>query len=181
VPHPNFNFSPTNITSKKKTFLSDNVDNPNHFLFDSGQTSQCFFFFFNNTELEALGGVKILHDPLESPQTQKLNNPSATFHSSSRFDRGGKEMVKSVKELQVEDLLNAGLTVTEANELYRVLRDILSQCPSDTDNHRSLIWRHLVTRKLLKPSFPHSLHHLLYHSVYHSQHTSLPLYWFPSL
>ncbi|QCD84441.1 acetyl-CoA synthetase [Vigna unguiculata] len=90
-------------------------------------------------------------------------------------------MVKSVSELQVEDLVNAGLTLAEANELYRVLRDILSQCPSDTDNHRSLIWRHLVSRKLLKPSFPHSLHHLLYHSVYHSQHASLPLYWFPSL
>ncbi|XP_017409727.1 probable CoA ligase CCL12 isoform X1 [Vigna angularis] len=96
-------------------------------------------------------------------------------------------MVKSVRELEVEDLLNAGLTVAEANQLYRLLRDILSQCLSDTDNDNqpSLIWRHLVTRKLLKPSFPHSLHHLLYHSVYHSafhtQHASLPLYWFPSL
>ncbi|WVZ23793.1 hypothetical protein V8G54_002337 [Vigna mungo] len=96
-------------------------------------------------------------------------------------------MVKSVRELEVGDFLNAGLTVAEANQLYRLLRDILSQCLSDTDNDNqpSLIWRHLVTRKLLKPSFPHSLHHLLYHSVYHSafntQHASLPLYWFPSL
>jgi len=80
-----------------------------------------FFFFFNNTELEVLGGVKILHDPLESPQTQELNNHSATFHSISRFQRGEKEMVKSVSELQVEDLVNAGLTLAEANELYRVL------------------------------------------------------------
>jgi len=94
-------------------------------------------------------------------------------------------MVKSVRELQVEDLLNAGLTVAEANQLYGALRDVLSQCLSDTDSNPSLIWRHLVSLKLLKPSFPHSLHQLLYHSVYHSAfhtpHASLPLYWFPSL
>ncbi|CAJ1938533.1 unnamed protein product [Sphenostylis stenocarpa] len=92
-------------------------------------------------------------------------------------------MGKSVRELEVEDLVNAGLTVAEANEVHRVLRDILSQCLSPTDP--SFIWRRLLAHKLLKPSFPHSFHHLLYHSVYHSafhsQHASLPLYWFPSL
>ncbi|TKY60008.1 acyl-activating enzyme 18 [Spatholobus suberectus] len=90
-------------------------------------------------------------------------------------------MGKNVRELGVEDLVNAGLTVGEANELYGVLRDILSLSPTDSSD----IWRHLVTRRALKPSFPHSLHQLLYHSVYHSafhsQDGSLPLYWFPSL
>ncbi|RDY09444.1 putative acyl-activating enzyme 18, peroxisomal, partial [Mucuna pruriens] len=90
-------------------------------------------------------------------------------------------MGKSVKELGVEDFVNAGLTVGEANELYGVLRDILSLSPPQPSH----IWRHLVTLRALKPSFPHSLHQLLYYSVYHSafqpQHPSLPLYCFPSL
>nr|KYP45727.1 Acetyl-coenzyme A synthetase 1 [Cajanus cajan] len=88
-------------------------------------------------------------------------------------------MGESVMELGVEELVNTGLTVAEANELYSVLKNIVSLSPTDP----SLIWRHLVTRKALKPSFPHSLHQLLYYSVYHSHNASasLPLYWFPSL
>ncbi|KAH1236801.1 putative acyl-activating enzyme 18, peroxisomal [Glycine max] len=90
-------------------------------------------------------------------------------------------MEKSVRELGVQDLVNAGgLTLAEANELYHVLTDILSQ--SQSPSH---IWHQIVTRRLLKPSFPHSLHQLLYYSVYHSafhsQHASLPHYWFPSI
>ncbi|TKY60030.1 acyl-activating enzyme 18 [Spatholobus suberectus] len=83
-------------------------------------------------------------------------------------------MGRSVMELGVEDFVNAGLTVGEANELCGVLRDILSLSPAEPSD----IWRHLVTRRALKPSFPHSLHQLLYHSVYHSgfhsQDGSLP-------
>ena len=138
---------------------------------DSSKACEHTLFFFDNSELEVLGGVKIVHD------------------RSWSVERGEKAMVKSVRELEVEDLVNAGLTLAQANELYGVLRDILSHYPShsdsDSDNHPSLIWRHLVSLKLLKPSFPHSLHHLLFHSVYHSafhtHHASLPLYWFPSL
>jgi len=86
-------------------------------------------------------------------------------------------MGKSVGELGVEELVNAGgLRVEEGNELYHALRDILSEFQSP-----SHIWRQIVTRRLLKPSYPHSLHQLLYYSVYHSQHSSLPLYCFPSL
>ena len=86
-----------------------------------------------------------------------------------------------MRELGVQDLVNAGgLTLAEANELYHVLTDILSQ--SQSPSH---IWHQIVTRRLLKPSFPHSLHQLLYYSVYHSafhsQHASLPHYWFPSM
>ncbi|KAG5029476.1 hypothetical protein JHK87_012990 [Glycine soja] len=60
-------------------------------------------------------------------------------------------MGKSMGELRVEELVNAGgIRVEEGNELYRVLRDILSEFQSP-----SHIWRQTVTRRLLKPSYPH--------------------------
>ncbi|KAK7400120.1 hypothetical protein VNO78_11320 [Psophocarpus tetragonolobus] len=86
------------------------------------------------------------------------------------------ELPRSVMELEVDDFVNSGLTVAEANELYRVLKDILS-----VSTHPSFVWRQIVCRRALKPSFPHSLHQLLYYSVYHSAFHSLPHYWFPSL
>lgn len=62
-----------------------------------------------------------------------------------------REMGKSVGELGVEELVNAGgLRVEEGNELYHALRDILSEFQSP-----SHIWRQTVTRRLLKPSYPH--------------------------
>ncbi|XP_061375198.1 probable CoA ligase CCL12 [Gastrolobium bilobum] len=94
-----------------------------------------------------------------------------------------------IRELGVEDFVNAGLTVREANELYNVLRDVLSLCPSSSDNPTD-IWRHLVTRRVLKPSYPHPLHQLVYYSLHdHSSQphahadadAAPPLYWFPSL
>ncbi|KAK7318926.1 hypothetical protein RJT34_03634 [Clitoria ternatea] len=88
-------------------------------------------------------------------------------------------MGKSIRELRVQDFVNAGLTVSEANELYSVVADIFSHSPTKPSD----IWRHLVTRRVLKPSYPHSLHQLVYYSVYdqHHHHSSPPLYWFPSL
>ncbi|XP_027345741.1 probable acyl-activating enzyme 18, peroxisomal [Abrus precatorius] len=92
-------------------------------------------------------------------------------------------MGKSVRELGVEDLVKAGLTASEANDLYGVLREILSLSASQPSD----IWRQLVSRRVLKPSYPHPLHQLLYYSVYHSAFHSHhadalpPLYWFPSL
>ncbi|KAJ1426115.1 AMP-dependent synthetase/ligase [Sesbania bispinosa] len=81
---------------------------------------------------------------------------------------------KSILELGVQDFVNAGLSLVEANQLNFVLKDVLSLSPAD-------IWRHLVTRRLLKPSYPHSLHQLLFYSLYHSHTARPPLYWFPSL
>ncbi|XP_027345286.1 probable acyl-activating enzyme 18, peroxisomal isoform X2 [Abrus precatorius] len=92
-------------------------------------------------------------------------------------------MGKSVRELGVEDLVKAGLTASEANDLYGVVREILSLSASQPSD----IWRQLVSRRVLKPSYPHPLHQLLYYSVYHSAFHSHhadalpPLYWFPSL
>ena len=94
-----------------------------------------------------------------------------------------REMGKSIRELRVEDFVNAGLAVPEAIELDAVLRDVLSISISLSPTD---IWRHLVTRRVLKPSYPHSLHQLVYYSIYHpSSHAAdaaaPPLYWFPSL
>ncbi|KAK7247118.1 hypothetical protein RIF29_41995 [Crotalaria pallida] len=87
-------------------------------------------------------------------------------------------MLKSIRELGVEDFVNAGLSLEEAKELHGALRDVLSISSSPADT-----WRHLVSLKLLKPSYPHSLHQLAYYSTYHSSqsHAAPPPYWFPSL
>ncbi|XP_016187744.1 probable acyl-activating enzyme 18, peroxisomal isoform X1 [Arachis ipaensis] len=90
-------------------------------------------------------------------------------------------MAKTIRELQVKDFVDAGLSLAEAIQFDGVLREIVSLCVSSTD-----IWRQIVTRRVLKPSHPHSLHQLVYYSLYHSSsHASddadPPLYWFPSL
>ncbi|XP_057418690.1 probable CoA ligase CCL12 [Lotus japonicus] len=91
---------------------------------------------------------------------------------------------KSIRELGVEDFVNARLSEAEANQLHLVLKDVLSLTITDNPTE---IWRHLITRRALKPSYPHPLHQLLYYSLYHhssSDNTASPdppLYWFPSL
>lgn len=101
-------------------------------------------------------------------------------------------MGKSVRELGVDDFVSAGLSVADANELNAVLRDVLSSkslLPSTADIDPADIWRRLVSRRVLKPSYPHPLHQLLYYSLYYhssSSHSASPLscpplYWFPSL
>ncbi|KAK2384294.1 putative CoA ligase ccl12 [Trifolium repens] len=82
---------------------------------------------------------------------------------------------KSIKELVVNDFVKAGLSQAEANELKEILLS-LSPSLSSTDT-----WRHLVSQRVLKPSYPHPLHQLLYYTIYHSSSSSPPLYWFPSL
>jgi hypothetical protein len=66
---------------------------------------------------------------------------------------------KSIKELVVNDFVKAGLSQAEANELKEILLS-LSPSLSSTDT-----WRHLVSHKLLKPSYPHTLHQLLYYTI----------------
>ncbi|XP_062076654.1 probable CoA ligase CCL12 [Humulus lupulus] len=88
---------------------------------------------------------------------------------------------KSISELGVEDLVQAGQTTEEAIGFRRVLEDSIS-CANGFDP--SEVWRHLVARKLLKPWHPHGLHQLVYYSVYAHWDVSSkgpPPYWFPSL
>ncbi|KAF4358702.1 hypothetical protein G4B88_020959 [Cannabis sativa] len=88
---------------------------------------------------------------------------------------------KSISEVGVEDLVQAGLTTEEATGFQRVLKDSLS-CTKGSDP--SEVWRHLVARRVLKPWHPHGLHQLVYYSVYAHWDVSSkgpPPYWFPSL
>jgi mediator of RNA polymerase II transcription subunit 13 len=86
---------------------------------------------------------------------------------------------KSIRELGVDDFVKAGLSATEANELKELLLLPLSLSSDDPAD----IWRHLVSHRVLKPSYPHPLHQLLYYTIYshHQSSSSPPLYWFPSL
>lgn len=96
-------------------------------------------------------------------------------------------MVKrSIGEVGVTDLVEAGLATGEAEQLYGTLRDVLLRAtsgrPSGPDPRE--VWRELVARRALKPSYPHRLHQLLYYSVYSTWDSAIdgpPLYWFPSL
>lgn len=87
---------------------------------------------------------------------------------------------KSVMELDIDDFVKAGLSPAEANELKEVLLSLPLSSLSSADT-----WRHLVSRKVLKPSYPHPFHQLLYYTIYNHHHHSSssppPLYWFPSL
>nr|AFD33357.1 acyl-activating enzyme 13 [Cannabis sativa] len=77
---------------------------------------------------------------------------------------------KSISEVGVDDLVQAGLTTEEATGFQRVLKDSLS-CTKGSDP--SEVWRHLVARRVLKPW-----------SVYAHWDVSSkgpPPYWFPSL
>lgn len=96
-------------------------------------------------------------------------------------------MVKrSVAEVTVTDLVEAGLAAGEAEQLHGTLQDVLlgarnggSKVPDPRE-----VWRELVGRRALKPSYPHRLHQLLYYSVYSTWDSTIdgpPLYWFPSL
>ncbi|KAI5321083.1 hypothetical protein L3X38_030154 [Prunus dulcis] len=86
---------------------------------------------------------------------------------------------KSISEVGVEDLVEAGLAIDEAKHLEAVLK----QHAISSDDPRE-VWRQLVSERVLKPSHPHELHQLIYYSVYANWDVStqgLPLYWFPSL
>ncbi|CAI8618643.1 unnamed protein product [Vicia faba] len=86
---------------------------------------------------------------------------------------------KSITELGVNDFVKAGLPPAEANQLKELVLSlsVSSGDPSDT-------WRRIVSRRILKPSYPHPLHQLLYYTIYSNHHSSSsppPLYWFPSI
>lgn len=88
---------------------------------------------------------------------------------------------KSINDIRLEDLVNSGLNIEEAEEVERVIKDVTFGAKGSDPIE---VWRLLVSRKVLKPSHPHSLHQLLYYSVYADWDIStkgLPLYWFPSL
>ncbi|PON98120.1 2,3-dihydroxybenzoate-AMP ligase [Trema orientale] len=88
---------------------------------------------------------------------------------------------RSISEVGVEDLVEAGLSIKEAKEFQRVLKDAVNGAKGSDPSE---VWRHLVAQRVLKPWHPHELHQLVYYSVYANWDANSrgpPLYWFPSL
>ena len=90
-------------------------------------------------------------------------------------------MRKSISEVGLEDFVKAGLTIEEAREFQRVLKEAVFGAKGSDPRE---VWRSLVAQRVLKPWHPHGLHQLVYYSVYanwDSLTNGPPLYWFPSL
>ena len=88
---------------------------------------------------------------------------------------------RSISDVGVEDLVKAGLSIEEAKDFQRVLKDSANGAKGSDPSE---VWRHLVAQRVLKPWHPHGLHQLVYYSVYSQWDVSSkgpPLYWFPSL
>ncbi|XP_004294995.1 PREDICTED: probable acyl-activating enzyme 18, peroxisomal [Fragaria vesca subsp. vesca] len=92
-------------------------------------------------------------------------------------------MVKTIFELGLDDLIQAGLTINEAKDFEAVIKQTISATDA-TSFDPGEVWRQIVAQRLLKPSHPHELHQLVYYSIYANWDVSNrgpPLYWFPSL
>lgn len=84
-------------------------------------------------------------------------------------------------EIQLDDVIAAGLPPKEARDFYSALR-------SAADAGRRVgmeaeVWRAVVAARLLRPDHPHALHQLVYYSVYAKwdlAERGPPPYWFPS-
>ncbi|KAJ4971647.1 hypothetical protein NE237_004746 [Protea cynaroides] len=104
---------------------------------------------------------------------------------------GGR--IKKIEEVDVEDLVGAGLSLQEACSFHESLKAaILNAQSSSTAGEGTKaaaepqkVWREITAegRILLKPWHPHTLHQLIYLSVYSDWDLSTsgpPPYWFPS-
>lgn len=91
-------------------------------------------------------------------------------------------MKKSIEQVTEQDLINSGLTDSQAQELLKTIKDVIDRnAPADGPKE---IWRELTARRALKPTYPHASHQLVYYSVYSNWDESVhgpPFYWFPSL
>ncbi|XP_071697407.1 probable CoA ligase CCL12 [Rutidosis leptorrhynchoides] len=90
------------------------------------------------------------------------------------------DVTKTIQELELQDLLNAGLTPNDAKSLLIKFKFIMSET---TNSNPVELWRQITSQRLLKSSHPHSLHQLVYNAVYGNYDASIhgpPLYWFPS-
>ncbi|KAJ0616967.1 putative acetate--CoA ligase [Helianthus annuus] len=87
---------------------------------------------------------------------------------------------KSIHQLDLQDLLNTGLNSHDA-KLLQI--DLKSTINGSNGSNPVDLWREITSRRLLKPSYPHSVHRIVYDAVYGSYDVSAhgpPLYWFPS-
>ncbi|MFS7905659.1 putative acetate--CoA ligase [Helianthus anomalus] len=87
---------------------------------------------------------------------------------------------KSIHQLDLQDLLNTGLNSHDA-KLLQI--DLKSTINAANGSNPLDLWREITSRRLLKPSYPHSVHRIVYDAVYGGYDVSAhgpPLYWFPS-
>lgn len=88
---------------------------------------------------------------------------------------------RSISEVGVAELVRAGLGVEDAQSLDKHLKE---EMDTHSNPNPKDLWRRLMDRRLLKPSYPHQLHQLIYYAVYQNYDASVngpPLYCFPSL
>ncbi|KAL5980725.1 hypothetical protein ACLOJK_028634 [Asimina triloba] len=92
------------------------------------------------------------------------------------------ERRKSLLEIEVEDIVRAGLYPTEARAIHGVLKSAIARAGSRAAARAEELWGE-VARGVLRPSHPHALHQLLYYSAYarwDSAANGPPPYWSPS-
>ncbi|XP_020582647.1 probable acyl-activating enzyme 18, peroxisomal isoform X2 [Phalaenopsis equestris] len=88
---------------------------------------------------------------------------------------------ESVWEIQVEDIIAAGLPPTEARDFHSALRSVAGA--GWRMGMEAEVWRAVAAARLLRPDHPHALHQLVYYSVYAKwdlAERGPPPYWFPS-
>ncbi|XP_020686026.1 probable acyl-activating enzyme 18, peroxisomal isoform X2 [Dendrobium catenatum] len=88
---------------------------------------------------------------------------------------------ESAWEIQVEDVIAAGLPPAEARDFHLALRSAANA--GRQVGMEAEVWRAVVTQRLLRPDHPHALHQLVYYSVYAKwdlAERGPPPYWFPS-
>ncbi|XP_073268269.1 probable CoA ligase CCL12 isoform X1 [Populus alba] len=88
---------------------------------------------------------------------------------------------KGLDELEVNDIIKAGLCIDNAKEFHKILKETIGAAKGSDPRE---LWQRLVAKRVLKPCYPHGLHQLVYYSVYahwDSTNNGPPLYWFPSL
>ncbi|KAH9614800.1 hypothetical protein KSS87_023003 [Heliosperma pusillum] len=78
------------------------------------------------------------------------------------------------RELKGETLVEAGMSKDEADNLIKVVNQL-------EDEGELEVWREVVSRKLLGPHHPHTLHQLVYYTIYSDWDSARfghpPLYW----
>uniref|UniRef100_A0A0D6QXI5 AMP-dependent synthetase/ligase domain-containing protein n=1 Tax=Araucaria cunninghamii TaxID=56994 RepID=A0A0D6QXI5_ARACU len=88
------------------------------------------------------------------------------------------EVVKSVTEVGVDDIIQAGLPSHRAE----IFHGQLQRAIAEIGGSETSLWQR-VSKELLTPNYPHALHQLMYYSIYKnwdSAKNGPPLGWFPT-